>query len=145
MELLRTVEFFPGNMFQFSVMVRTGIFISIRVVLKVTSLHIPDFLFIWATAALLKMLNALSFRVGTDFPVSSVPYFLLWKSVESFVACLGLWINIFVYSLGLGPQGILMASFQIQPLYAGRPCPWLPKKCLALAICFHLDFSILKE
>lgn len=79
MELLRTVEFFPGNMFQFSVMVRTGIFISIKVVLKVTSLHIPDFLFIWATAALLKMLNALSFRVGTDFPVSSVPYFFTAK------------------------------------------------------------------
>lgn len=68
------------------------------------------------------------------------PYYFLKRSLGSSVAFCSLWIKLFGYSLGLGAQSLLIASYLLQPFYVDCPAPELPKKCLALAILWSIGF-----
>lgn len=139
MGLLRAIGIFHGNIFLFSVMFGAGIFVPPKGVLQYSSQNIPVSLSIWATAALLKMLNSPCLaELETTFPVSAAPYYCLKRLLGSSVAFLNVWINMFLYSLGLSTQSLLIASCLIQPFYSGCPAPELPKKCLALAVLWSL-------
>ncbi|XP_057646376.1 solute carrier family 7 member 13-like [Chionomys nivalis] len=139
MQLLRAIGFFHGYMFLFSSVIGAGIFVAPKGVLKFSSLNIPVCLSIWAVCALLNMMCALCLaELGTTFPVSSAPYYFLKRSLGSSFAFCSLWIKLFGYSLGLGAQSLLMASYLLQPFYVGCPAPELPKKCLALAILWSI-------
>lgn len=139
MQLLRAVGFFHGYMFLFSSVIGAGIFVAPQGVLKFSSLNIPVCLSIWAVCALLSMMYALCIaELGTTFPVSSAPYYFLKRSLGSSFAFCSLWIKLFGYSLGLGAQSLLIASYLLQPFYVGCPAPELPKKCLALAILWSI-------
>ncbi|CAO2579968.1 Solute carrier family 7 member 13 [Lemmus lemmus] len=139
MQLLRAIGFFHGNMFLFSAVIGAGIFVSPKGVLEFSSLNIPVCLSIWAVCALVSMMNALCLaELGTTFPVSAAPYYFLKRSLGSSVAFCSFWIKLLGFSLGLGAQSLLIASYLLQPFYVGCPVPELAKKCLALAILWLL-------
>lgn len=139
MQLLRAIGFFRGYMLLFSSVIGAGIFVSPKGVLEFSSLNVPVFLSIWAVCALLSMMYSLCLaELGTTFPVSAAPYYFLKRSLGSSVAFCSLWIKLFGYSLGLGAQSLLIASYLLQPFYVDCPAPELPKKCLALAILWSI-------
>ncbi|XP_008587513.1 PREDICTED: solute carrier family 7 member 13-like [Galeopterus variegatus] len=139
MQLSREIGFFHGNIFLLSIMIGSGIFVSLKGVLKYSSLNIPVSLSIWAACALLNMITALCHaELGTTFPRSGAPYYFLKRSLGSSVAFLSLWIKLFAFSLGIGALNLLISSYIIRPFYAGCPAPELPKKCLALTMLWSL-------
>ncbi|XP_055459542.1 solute carrier family 7 member 13-like [Psammomys obesus] len=139
MRLLRAIGFFHGSTFLFSSIVGAGIFVSPKGILQYTSLNIPISLSIWVICALLSVMHALCIaEMGTTFPVSAAPYYFMKRSLGASIAFLKLWLTLFAYPFGLGTQSLLIASFLIQPFYAGCPAPELAKKCLALAILWSL-------
>ncbi|XP_003479948.2 solute carrier family 7 member 12-like [Cavia porcellus] len=139
MQLSRAIGFFHGNIFLLSATVGAGIFVSPKGVLSYCLLNIPVSLIIWVLCAILSMINALCLvEVGTTFPRSGATYFLLKRTLGSYVAFCSVWINFFAYLIGLSAQSLLVASYLIQPFYAGCSPPELPKKCLALAILWFL-------
>lgn len=93
---------------------------SFKGVLKVSSLNIPDFLSLWVTSALLKMMNSLCLsELETTILESVTLCYFLKISIEPSVAFLGLSTNIFAYSLGLSAQDLQIASCLIQPFHDG--------------------------
>ncbi|XP_006153912.1 solute carrier family 7 member 13 [Tupaia chinensis] len=139
MQLLRVVGFFRGNIFLLSTIVGTGIFVSPKGVLKYSALNVPVSLSIWAACGLLSIISALCHaELGTTFPKNGASYYFLKRSLGSCIAFLSLWIKLFVFSLGIATQVLLLASYIIQPFCAGCPVPEISKKCLALAILWSL-------